>query len=110
MAVKKATEPKEEIKNQDNVVDAVLSNDEVVGDMASFCVYIGPSIKGVIQNGTIFDGSKDKVEKGLANAIEKYPLISNLIVTDKTLAEDRIKVKTAGNLLNVYYKKLLSGN
>ena len=53
---------------------------------------------------------EDEVEKYLANAIKKYPLISNLIVTDKTLAEDRIKVKTAGNLLNVYYKKLLSGN
>jgi hypothetical protein len=36
-------------------------------------------------------------------------LIAKLISTDKTIAEDRVKVKTAGNLLNVYYKKLANG-
>lgn len=45
----------------------------------------------------------------LAPALERYPLIASLIVTGDTLPEDRIKVKTAGNLLNVNYKKLASG-
>jgi len=74
-----------------------------------FCVYIGPSIRGVIQSGTIYAGSRVKTEAFLAPAIKKYPLISKMISTNETLAADRIKVKTAGNLLNVYYKKLASG-
>lgn len=72
----------------------------------NFCVYIGPSIRGVIQSGTIYDKSRKDTISFLAPAIKKYPLITKLVVTDKTIAEDRIKVKTAGNLLNVFYKRL----
>lgn len=78
-------------------------------DNADFCVYLGPTIHGVIQSGTIYSGNRKATEKALAAAIEKYPLIAKLVVTDKTLAEDRVKVKTAGNALNVFYKKLASG-
>ena len=61
----------------------------------AFCVYLGPTIVGVIQYGTIYMGSKEQALKTAAAAIEKYPLI----VTSKTLAQDRIKIKTPGNLL-----------
>lgn len=81
---------------------------EKAADVA-FCVYLGPTIHGVIQSGTIYNGNRKATEKALAEAIEKYPLIAKLIVTDKTLAEDRIKVKTSGNALNVFYRKLASG-
>lgn len=79
------------------------------GKPVSFCVYIGPSIRGVIQSGTVYDGNKEKAKAFLAPAIEKYPLIAKLLSTDLTIAEDRVKVKTAGNLLNVYYKQLATG-
>ncbi|MCF8017838.1 MAG: hypothetical protein K9L62_00435 [Vallitaleaceae bacterium] len=82
---------------------------EPAGDTEGFCVYIGPSIRGVIQSGTIYGGSLEKTKAFLSPAIKKYPLIANLICTEKTFAEDRIKVKNAGNLLNVYYKKLATG-
>ena len=49
------------------------------------------------------------VLKELAPALERHPLIASLVVTSDTLPVDRIKVKTAGNLLNVNYKKLASG-
>lgn len=65
----------------------------------AFCVYLGPTIVGVIQYGTIYMGSKEQALKTAAAAIEKYPLIARLIVTSKTLAQDRIKIKTPGNLL-----------
>lgn len=71
-----------------------------------FCIYIGPSIKGIIQSGTIYDKSLKDTKAFLGTAIDKHPLIGKLISTDKTIAEDRIKVKTVGNLLNVYYTKL----
>lgn len=84
-------------------------NKKPADDPGRFCVYIGPSIRGVIQSNTIFPGTKPEVEKRLTDAIERYPLIAKLISPDKTFAEDRIKVNTAGNVLNVYYNKLASG-
>ena len=122
MAVKKSSAAKEaakpepmpvkmEIRAEENV-DTGVPDEELnkhIGELASFCVYIGPSIRGVIQSGTIYGKSLEETKAFLTPAIEKYPLIGKLISTDKTIAEDRIKVKTAGNLLNVYYTKLASG-
>ena len=56
-----------------------------------------------------YRGGKAAVLKELAPALERHPLIASLVVTSDTLPVDRIKVKTAGNLLNVNYKKLASG-
>lgn len=110
-AAKKAAEDVEveitETKSQAEETPAIeLAS---VEEPERFCVYIGPSIRGVIQSGTIYGKSLEDTKAFLATAIEKYPLIGKLISTDKTIAEDRIKVKTAGNLLNVYYTKLASG-
>lgn len=79
------------------------------GKAAGFCVYLGPSIRGVIQSGTVYRGGKAAVLKELTPALERHPLIASLVVTSDTLPVDCIKVKTAGNLLNVNYKKLASG-
>lgn len=74
-----------------------------------FYVYIGPSIRGVIQSGTVYRGTKADALAQIGAAAEKYPLIASLVVSGDTLAADRIKVKTAGNLLYVNYRKLASG-
>lgn len=74
-----------------------------------FCVYLGPSIQGVIQSGTIFPGMMEAALSAIKPAVERYPLIASLVVTGRTLSEDRIKVNTPGNLLNAYYKRLASG-
>lgn len=76
---------------------------------AGFCVYIGPTILGVIQNGTVIRGSKEEAVAAVALAVEKYPLVRSLIVPGDTLGADRIKVNTPGNLLYVNYHKLASG-
>ena len=55
----------------------------------------------MIQSGTVYRGGKAAVLKELAPALERHPLIASLVVTSDTLPVDRIKVKTAGNLLNV---------
>lgn len=77
---------------------------------AGFCVYIGPTILGVIQNGTVIRGSKEDAIAAVAPAVEKYPLVRSLIVPGDTLGADRIKVNTPGNLLYVNYHKLAAGN
>lgn len=65
----------------------------------TFCAYIGPSIRGVVQNGTIYEGSPDEVKARLADAIEKFPRIAALIVKGDQLADARVKVRTKGNYL-----------
>lgn len=75
---------------------------------AGFCVYIGPSIRGVIQSGTVFRGERSAVLAELASVVEQRPLIASLVVDGATVPSDRIKVKTPGNLLFVNYRKLVA--
>lgn len=75
---------------------------------AGFFVYLGPSIRGMVQNGSIYAGPRSEVEKLLADAIQKYPRIAHLIVSGETLSDDRIKVKTPGNYLYETYRRLIA--
>lgn len=83
-----------------------VKNGKAGAKSAGFCMYIGPSIIGTIQQSRILYGSKQDALKQLSGAIEKYPLIASLIVSGDDLPEARIKVKTPGNLLYVNYHKL----
>lgn len=74
----------------------------------SVFVYIGPSIRGVIQRGTIYPGTRQEVIAVLDSAIQKYPRIRNLIVSGDTLAADRISVKTPGTRLYTEYRRLVA--
>lgn len=78
-------------------------------DSGGFCVYLGPTMMGVIQRGTIYRGGRQEVLDTLAPVIAQHPLIASLVVSDETLPTDRIKVKTPGNLLYVNYHKLVKG-
>ncbi|MBR6873025.1 MAG: hypothetical protein IKN17_05925 [Ruminococcus sp.] len=67
-------------------------------------VYVGPSIKGVIQEGTIYHGSLDKIHRKLAAAIEKYPKIARLIVKDTELSAARAEIRKGGTSLAHAYE------
>lgn len=71
-----------------------------------FCMYLGPNIPGVIQTARVFCGSKHEVCQELADTIEKYPGVKELIISGSRLAEDRVKIATPGTLLNDAYIKL----
>ena len=71
-----------------------------------FCVYIGPTIRGVVQYGDIFPDGVKAARKKLAPAIEKYPGIALLLVPGEELPQARIKVKTPGNALFVTAREL----
>ena len=45
---------------------AVKSKAKAVRKTGGFCAYIGPTIRGLIQHGTIYKGSKGDVLKGPA--------------------------------------------
>ena len=73
---------------------------------AGFCMYIGPSIVGTIQQARILYGDKQDALAQISAAVEKYPLIATLVIPGDQVSEARIKVKTPGNLLYVNYHKL----
>lgn len=77
-----------------------------VAEAQELFVYLGPTIRGVIQKGSFFSGTRESVEAQLSGAIAKYPSIKGLIVSGDTLAEDRLKLKTPGNLLSKKYAEL----
>lgn len=105
-AFAEAVSPEPEIKPAEQKDVAAK---EPADNSGGICVYLGPSIHGVIQSGTVYGGTKSEVESQLAAAIQRYPLIAALIVTGETLAADRIKAKTPGTLLSNAYMKLASG-
>ena len=108
MAVKaekavKATEPEEAVVEKKDTPKKEAPKKE-----ASFFMYLGPTIQGVIQNASIYAGTKAEVEKKLANAIEKAPRIRNLLISGKTIAEDRINVTKPGTRLYADYHRLVN--
>ena len=78
------------------------------GGGAGFCVYIGPTILGIIQNGPIYQGNKKQAlnSRELAPVVQQYPLAAALVVNGEQLAASRQMVKQPGNLLNLKYQQL----
>ena len=72
-----------------------------------FCVYLGPSIRGVITKGAVYRGTRQEVLASLERILGKFPGIAGLIVPSTTLPRDRIKVKTQGTLLYNRYQQLV---
>ena len=71
--------------------------------------YLGPTIRGIIQKGQIFSGTKEEVLASLVPAAADYPGIAGLLVTGEELPEARIQVRTAGTLLYTRYHELAKG-
>lgn len=74
---------------------------------ANYAVYIGPTIRGIVNYGAIYQGSADEIRAALDAGIKKYPHIAALLIPGEQLAEARIKIKTPGNVLYAQYQMLL---
>ncbi len=71
-------------------------------------VYIGPTIRGAVQNGSIFRGSEADVKSKVAALVENKEQIGKLIVRDRDLAAAKEKLRKGGNSLSMAYRALLS--
>ncbi len=69
-----------------------------------FCVYIGPNLKGLLQTGTIWRGTRDSALRTCAEAVKQFPEVQKLIVPGERLGEARGKIKTPGNALYQAYQ------
>ncbi len=94
--------------NKKNLTAEIKTEKPNADTSANFCMYIGPTIVGAIQNGTIYQGNKKQVMASLelAFVLEKYPLAADLLVDGKKLAASRQQLKQPGNLLHNKYKQL----
>lgn len=75
-------------------------------NQSGFYMYIGPNIRGLIQNGTIYRGTKAEAQAKAAPAIEKFKAVKSLIVSGDALPVARLKLKEPGNAFSVNYRKL----
>lgn len=73
---------------------------------SGFYIYIGPNIKGLIQTGTIYRGSRAHALRMAAAAVKAQPKVKSLIVAGDELPQARLKVRTPGNILYANYHKL----
>ena len=72
-------------------------------------VYVGPTLpRGQLKQNTIFKGTRQQIEKELETVLARFPLIKNLLVPVSSLAEAKIKIKTAGNALHKWYADVSS--
>lgn len=69
-------------------------------------VYIGPSVRGVIINGSIHVGTRKEVLAKLKTAIELHPKIARLIVPDREVSAAKEQLKAGNNGLSRAYKAL----
>lgn len=79
----------------------------VKAEQESVFVYLGPSIRGVIQNGSIYRGTRSGVVESLKAAINAYPKIERLLIEDVEIAAAKEKIKKGGNALSLAYQSLL---
>lgn len=71
-------------------------------------VYIGPSIRGIIQNGSIFRGTKKEVLAKNTAAIEFCPKVERLIVADSEILSAKKKIKEGGNTVSIAYRAVIN--
>lgn len=71
-----------------------------------FCVYIGVTIKGAVQHGTIFRNRKE-ADAVLAPLIGKYPDAAYLVVGHTELSDARKLIKTPSNTYYTANQRLM---
>ncbi len=78
-------------------------------DEKDFSVYLGPTIRGVITQGQIFDCPKEQAVEQMRDAVNARPLIESLIVRGSGLPEARKALQRSDSLLRKHFNKLATG-
>lgn len=70
-----------------------------------YCVYLGPTLRGVIESGRVFSGS---VEAALASLPEhaRTAEIRGLIVPAEDIPDAMRRLREGGGLIGQYYRRL----
>lgn len=71
--------------------------------MTKKVMYMGPTLRGVVRSGTVFEGG---LPKNLSRLAEKRPVINNLIVPLAETVETKKAINTEGTAEAVAYDKI----
>lgn len=85
-------------KNEQQVKTEKQSNNTLV--------YIGPTITGVVKEGTAFTSG---LPESLKDMMKENPLLNRMVVSVNNLAEAMNEVRDSGSALNAIYNKILGG-
>ena len=89
------------------VSDSVTTKADLPAEeKAGIFVYVGPSIRGVITNGSIRRGKKSEIFAALGERGENYPQIKRLLVSDSELARVREKLAKGEGAISAVYQAL----
>lgn len=103
-APEKTTDAATEVKTVSERAETVQVSHPVT--QSGFCCYIGPNLKGLLQTGTVFRGTREEAYASAAKVIEAHPEVKSLIISGNALPAARIRVKTPGNILYANFHKL----
>ena len=78
-------------------------NAPVTEEKTEIYVYIGPTVRGVLQSGTVYRGKKSDI---IGKIAEKYPQIEKLTVKSSELADARRKIQSGEGIIALAYKAL----
>ncbi len=96
-------------KTRKSTVENPVKTVENQTEKAGIFVYVGPTIRGVIQNGRVFNDTKSGIISGLSPFLETYPEIPKLIVKDHYIITVKNKIKESGNGFAKAFEALKKG-
>lgn len=89
-----------EEKTQETKTKSVSRREEVQKEAA---IYIGPSIKGLVSTGTVYNNG---LPDNLKLEMEKQPAIKNLVVPVSELSGARKDLRIPGSAMSIIYNKI----
>lgn len=100
-----------ETQNQEpaKVEQSVQEASQEQQEQETTLVYVGPTLpRGQLKANVIFNGTRTAIEGELAEVLEKFPPVRNLLVPVSNLATAKAKVKTSGNILHEWYTQVVA--
>lgn len=86
--------------------NAAIAENATTAETPRVYVYVGPSMRGVVNNGSIFRGTKSEILAGIKqnaearNVGDKFPKMSKLLIADSEVAHAKEQLAAGDNGLS----------
>lgn len=87
----------------ESITEEINQVSEPIPEEKGVWIYIGPNVRGIATNGSIYFGTKSSVLEKLPTGWKKYPQIERLIVSDAAVARAREQISEGKGGISVAY-------
>lgn len=108
---------KSEKEYETPVLEEIVANADMKSpETERVYVYLGPSLRGIVNNGRIFKGTKEnilseiKANAEAAGMMKKFAKISRLLVADTEVAHAKEQLAKGGNGISRAYAAILGND